>query len=286
MSPLHAALFVGVLPTLVALAALLLARQIGRGRDGGAQHTGLALAIALGTVAAHLGNAFPNFPPVDVTDRLPFLVGLALLLGLLEANWPSPWWARWENRLGLTVLGLATILGPILDSLTDRPGAFWLLALVTAWLVSWSNLEALASRLPALTLLPWLAASVAASGLALLMSGTAILGLLGLGSSVAIAACWFGSFRSTVPDALARGAAPILVTTVGGLLLTGYVYAALPARVALILLLAPFGAWAGAIGPLRALGGWKRTAGIGVATLIPLAVAIGLAVASAEPEGY
>ncbi len=286
MTPVQAALFVGLIPALSAAVVVFLSRLIGRRRGGGEQ-TGLALAIGVGMIVAHLGVAWPNWPPVDVTDRLPFLETLALMLALLEVTRPTPGWARWENRVLLAVLTLGAILEPILQiTLAEPGGAQWVLIVLALWLACWANGEALAARLPATTLLPAWALTVAAAGVALLLTGSAIMGLIGLATASALAGAWVGSLRMIGALTLARGVLPTMVTGIGGLLLTGYVYSSLPSRVALLLLLAPLAGWIGVMGPLRRRGGWISMLALVLATLLPAGIAVGLAYASMDPEGY
>src|SRR4051794_9791354 len=149
MSPLlEMALFVVVVPALAAAVTLVAAGWVGRrvGLAGGDQ-AAVALALGAGALAAQLVNARPAFPPVEVTDRIPWIVAAAMLLGLCESVRPSPGWARWENRLLLTALVLGLILGPVLGedwptrSDLARQGG---LALVL--LAAWANLESLAAR--------------------------------------------------------------------------------------------------------------------------------------------
>src|SRR4051812_2185883 len=115
MSPLEMTLFVLVVPALVAAVTLAAAGWAGR-RLGlpGSGPAAVALALGVGALAAQLGNAPPAFPPLDVTDRLPWLVTAATLLGLCESVRPGPAWTRWENRLLLTLLTLGLVLGPVL----------------------------------------------------------------------------------------------------------------------------------------------------------------------------
>jgi hypothetical protein len=117
MSPLEMALFVLVVPALAAAVMLTAAGWAGR-RAGlaGSGQAAVALALGAGVLAAQFHFAPPSFPPIEVTDRIPWLVAVAMLLGVCESVRPSPGWARWENRLLLTVLALGLILGPVLGA--------------------------------------------------------------------------------------------------------------------------------------------------------------------------
>src|SRR4051812_48549611 len=115
MSPGEIALFVVLVPSLVAavfiVAAGWAARRAGIAASGPASG---ALALGAGAIASFLGNSPPAFPPIEVTDRIPWLVLAACLLGLCESIRPGPGWTRWENRLLLILLTMALILGPVL----------------------------------------------------------------------------------------------------------------------------------------------------------------------------
>jgi hypothetical protein len=284
MSPLGMALSVLVVPSLVAAVTLAAAGWAGRrlGLSGGGQ-AAVALALGAGAIAAQVGNAPPAFPPIEVTDRIPWLVVAAVLLGLCESVRPSPGWARWENRLLLTLLTMGLVLGPVLgenwptrSDLTRQGG------LVLMMLAAWGNLEALAARRSMAVLGPSVLVVAASTGAALLLSGSMVLGQLGLGLAAAVAAIWVLSLWLHL--LLGRGGIPVLVAAYGALLIEGHVYAGLPASSAYLLAAAPLAAWVGFVGPARRLAAWQSALLSAVATLVPAAVALGLAIAASP--GY
>ena len=68
-------------------------------------------------------------------------------------------------------------------------------------------------------------------------------------------------------------------------MLEGYVYASLPASVALLLSMAFAMSWVTRLGPARRLGPWAYATLGAVAVMIPVGIAVGLAVkASLESE--
>jgi hypothetical protein len=284
MSPLGMALSVLVVPSLVAAVTLAAAGWAGRrlGLSGGGQ-AAVALALGAGAIAAQVGNAPPAFPPIEVTDRIPWLVVAAVLLGLCESVRPSPGWARWENRLLLTLLTMGLVLGPVLgenwptrSDLTRQGG------LVLMMLAAWGNLEALAAVRSMAVLGPSVLVVAASTGAALLLSGSMVLGQLGLGLAAAVAAIWVLSLWLHL--LLGRGGIPVLVAAYGALLIEGHVYAGLPASSAYLLAAAPLAAWVGFVGPARRLAAWQSALLSAVATLVPAAVALGLAIAASP--GY
>jgi hypothetical protein len=292
MSPLEMALYVVLVPSLVAAITVAAAGWLGR-RLGiaGSGQASVALALGLGEIAAQLGNALPAFPPIEVTHRIPWLVLAATLLGLCESVRPSPGWARWENRLLLILLTLAMVLGPVVGE--DWPTRESLLrqgGLVLILLFVWANLEALASRRSTAVLGPSLVVVAASAGAALLLSGYLVLGKLSGGLAAALGAVWILS--CWMPDrSLSRGGVPVLFTAFAALLIVGNVYSEmpLPAPSAYLLAASPLAAWIGSIGPVRRLASWQVTLLIVVATLVPAGVAVGLAYAASpsyEPNEY
>lgn len=284
MSTREIALFVLFVPAMVAAVVVAVAgwagRRVGIAGSGPAS-VAIAIAIGAGAIASHLGNAPPHFPPIEVTDRIPWLVLAATLLGLCESIRPSPGWARWENRLLLTLLAMALILGPVLGpDWPDRASLVRQGGLVLLVLCAWANLEALAARRPTAVPGPALLVVAASISVALVLSGSLVLGKLAGGLTAAIAAAWVLSCR--LPDrSMGRGGVPVLVATFAALLIEGHVYSGLPASSAYLLATAPVAAWAGFIGPSRRLAPWQAALLSAVATLVPAAVAIGLAYAAA-----
>jgi hypothetical protein len=82
-----------------------------------------------------------------------------------------------------------------------------------------------------------------------------------------------------------RGATPVVVTVVGTLLLAGHVYSSTPVWSALLLAIAPMGAWVGRIGPARRLRPWLSVVIGLIAVVAFVAGAIGLALVVSPPFG-
>jgi hypothetical protein len=285
MSPLGMASNVVLFPALAAAITLVAAGWAGRrGGLAGSGPAAVALALGAGALAAQFRNAPPAFPPVEVTDRIAWLVGAAMLLGFCESVRPAPGWARWENRLLLTIVTLALVLGPVLgEDWPNRPALARQGGAVALLLAAWLNLEALAARRSTAVVGPSLLVVAASAAAALLLSGSIVLGQLGGGLAAALGAVWVVSWW--MPDlSLARGGIPVLVATVASLLIVGHVYAFLPASSAYLLAASPLAAWVGFVGPARRLAAWQSALLAAVATLIPAAVAVGLAIAASP--GY
>ena len=287
MSPLNLLLFVVVVPALVAALLAVMAGWAGR-RAGvpGAAQAAVALALGAGVIAACLGIAWPTFPPIDVTHRIPWLVLAAVLLGFFESIHPSPAWARWENRLLLAVLVLGVILGPVLGA--DWPSRRDLLVqggLVLAVLIAWTNVEALAAGRSTAVVVPALLVIGSGTAVAALLSGYAVLGQIAGGlTAPAAGGVWVSSWW--LPDrSLSRGGVPVLVASLAAFLIVGHVYANLPLASAVLLGAAPLAAWLAWVGPARRLAPWQSALLAAVLMLVPAGVAVGLAFGAA-PGGY
>jgi hypothetical protein len=270
---------------LAALVSLAISWAIGRrSRYGSWLHWGPALALGAGYMVFHTVIARPAFPPVEVTDRVPWIVLAASALGLLESAFPGPAWTRWENRMIVSALTLGLILGPVL---ANEPEWDWrrLGGLLILVLACWANLEALASRAGAAWLGPSLMAVCASAAGALLLSGHFMGFQLAGGLAVVVGAVWLASLL--IPGlSWSRGAIPILTTAMAGLLLIGNTYASLPTTSGFLLAIAPVAAWIGRIGPSRRLSNWLSSLVALGTVLVPLAAALGLAYSNAPASGY
>ena len=143
---------------------------------------------------------------------------------------------------------------------------------------TWANLEALAARRATAVLGPSLLVVAASTGAALLLTGTLILGELGGGLAVALGVVWLLSIRK--PDrSLSPGGITVLFATFAALLIEGHVYSGLPTA-AYLFAIAPMAAWLGFVGPARRWAGWKSALLSTIATLVPAAMALGLAIAA------
>jgi hypothetical protein len=287
MSPLDLLLFVVVVPAVVA--ALLVVMFGWAGRQAGVAGAGpaaIALALGAGAIAAQVAIAGPAFPPIEVTDRIPWLVLAAVVLGLCESIHPSPAWARWENRLLLGVLVVWAVLAePVLKAdWSTRRNLAVQGGLVLAIFAAWMNLEILAARKSTMVLGPSLLVVATGTDLALLFSGSVVLGRIGGGLTAALGAAWVVSWWR--PDrSMSRGGVPVLVVTVAALLIVGHVYSGLPLSAAVLLAAAPLLLWLAWVGPARRLASWQSSLLAAALVLLPAGVAVGLAF-QAAPGGY
>lgn len=231
---------------------------------GDAAIGGLALAVAF---AASLvaSTGWPRWPPVDATERLIFLVGLAAVAALLLGRVPrrargaATWVARALFGLALTAVLFESLLR---NSWTAGQAVAWLGALALAFLaLCWALERGLGGEG---RVVGWLApltrvALLGGAAIVLGLSGSARLALLAGGLAAAV-----GSIEALAlllgRPAWRPGDAWALAAAVFGLLSIGYFYASLSAGAtilllaALLLLALPARAWWGWLLPLVPLG--------------------------------
>jgi hypothetical protein len=271
------------LPFVVAAAGLALA---GLSRKGGSEPSPrrMALGIGAGFIAGALTLGWPPpFPPMDVADRTPWAALAATVFAGLA---PRAAWARWVGLTALAALVYVVTLGPILsDTSSTRAGLAWLVAVGLVVLASWASFAALGERLEGAAFMGPVLVMAAGISVVLIASHSIVLCWLGLALTSALAApgvaSWFWPLGRTV-----RGAVPIILVVLTALVLNGHVYADVPTSSALVLAAAPAAAWLARLGPVRRGAPWVAALVAVGATLVPIAVAVGLALAAAPSEAY
>jgi hypothetical protein len=267
-----------------AAVVLIVSGLIGRGdpaRDRG--RWGPAFALGLGYALGHAAvrewitpPTWPPFPPLDAPDWAAWLALAAMVLGVLDATWPSPAWARWENRLIVSAVTVWLIVRSQYEGLwATRDGARSLGAMVAGVYLLWSVLDGLSARAGRATIFP-LVILTAGTSVVLVLSRSLVLGEYGAALTVALAVAWVAS-RWKARLTLARGGVPIVSVVLAALLLSGYFYAELSRRNALLLASAPLTLLVGELPPIRRASAWKSGLARAIAILIPVGIAIALA---------
>ncbi len=251
---------------------------------------GLGYALGHAAVRGWLKGEWPTFPPLDVTDWVPFLALAAMVLGSFEAAAPSPAWARWENRLLLAAGSLWALLHPLFNGTWQpREGAIWLASIGAAQLIVWGVMETRARQLGR-AMIPPMVILAAGTAAVLLLSHSLVLGELAATLAVALVAiCLVSLWRPGLT--LARGGVPVVVTVLTGLLVLGrfYAYPEVSAPAVILLAVSPLTLWIDLLGPVRRLGAWKAGLVRAVAIFVPVAIAVGLTLVEwlkAGTEGY
>ncbi len=275
-------IFVAVtVPALVAAAAIGLRRVLGapeRSSQGASAWS--APAVGFAYIATQAAVALPAFPPVEVTDRIPWLALAATVLAVAEPVLALAPWIRLTGRSLLLILSLGLMLGPVVraDNLS-WPMLGWLTITAFMAFLAWLNLwalERLGSGTDAFRSL-----IVASSGttLVLLLSGSIVLGLLGAALTVSLAAGRLAAGSLASESGLIVGS-----TVLTALVLEGYIYASMPLGSALLLAAAPAGTWITRTGLLRGKVGITTTVLGPLAVLVPVGLAVGWAAASSTFE--
>jgi hypothetical protein len=264
----------------IAVATALIVPFVATWRTRSGAHWGPALALGAGYFLYHQATAHPSFPPSDVTDRIAWLALPAMILGICESIWPGPGWTRWENRLIVIGLVLGAMLGPVMGASEDqRTDLIRLGVSASVMLLSWLSLEVLTERVELRALGPPLLVVIGGSAGLFLVSGSLVCAQLAGGMAALLGLVWIISwFRPEMR--LSHGGVPVLVTVLTAILLNGQVYASTPLVSALLIAASPLAAWLGWVGPMRRLAGWQSALIAMGATLVPVAIAVGLAFGS------
>lgn len=271
------------LPALVAALVLAAGRLVSPDRGG---RQAMALAVGLGYAAGHAAVAWPSWPPLEVIDRVPFLVLGVMVLGLFETTWPAPAWATWENRILVSLLTVVLIVGPaVQETWGTRANLLRLACLGAGLALAWGSVEALTGRVSGLAVALPLFVTAAGAAVVIVISGSLVSGRLAGVLAAALAGCAVLAAWDPRP-ALARGGVAAAAVALASLLLVGHVYSSTPALAAILLALAPLAAWIVRVGPLRRLTGWKAALTATAAALVTVGLAVGLAVAAMPVSEY
>ena len=201
------------------------------------------------------GDSFPLWAG-DATRNLPWVVLAATLVGVWDGDFPTPRWARWENRALLIVLLLWLVIVPQWGgSLEPWIAARWMIGLGVGLLAWWTILDARAERLgasmPLVLLLP-----AAALPAAQLLARSATLAACSGAFAAVMGGVWLAT-RIAGRTNLARGAVPIYAVTFAGLILHGRFYSEIPNGAALAFALAPLASLVDRFGPIAGRSPWK-----------------------------
>jgi hypothetical protein len=233
-------------------------------------------AVVLGIV--------PRLTLAEDRDRFLLLVLPGGILAELIAAIPSvPRWVGWLARAAVAAgAGLVLLRGSVYVEDLTGPGSRlwtgeetvqWLGGLAVALLVVWGMLGLLMQVAPARSVPLALAVACAGSGMAVMFSGSAVDGQLGLPLAAALAGPTAASFLLPGPP---RGTAAIGVGVVGlfALLVGGRFFAELPLLPAAVLFAAPLLCW------LTELPPWLR----GVMRVLVVAILVALVVFQAQQK--
>jgi hypothetical protein len=199
-----------------------------------------AIAVGVGYAVGHAVTAgWPAFPPIEATQWLPYFGIAVTVLAVIDTLLRPPG----TLRAVIWFLSCAGILSLLLTSKFQYgwslfAGVLWIAGLATAMLVLTTFLDRTAQRDVSISLPLILAIVAGGTGLALMLSGSMLLGQLAL-----VLAGAFGAIvivGTLLPNAInGRGIAPVSATLLSGLWLSGYFFSELPPASGLLLLVSP-----------------------------------------------
>lgn len=255
-------ILLGVVVPLIVSAAIALLGQLAwkRVAIGGALAVGVGFVVGCGLVFGMKvppGNAFEWVVPMGA---LAAVVGTAAeIVGF-----------RWRWIWGVVMVGVAWgVAGPLM-------GVGMVAALAAVGWVWWGLWDGALKRAGG----AW--AGVVMTGVAglvslvLMLSDSQRIGQMGLALVGSVVAVWVLGWA--MKRDLWRGAGLAWAVVIYGLLLDGKYWAGLTWPNAVLLLAAPLLAWVGDVAGVRRLTGWKRSAVRVAAVVVPVAIAVVLAV--------
>ena len=199
-----------------------------------------AIAVGVGYAVGHAVTAgWPAFPPVEATQWLPYFGIAVTILAVIDTLLRPPGLVR----VVIWFLCSAGILSVLLASKFQYGwslfiGILWIAGLATAMLVLTIFLDRVAQRDASISLPLILTIVAGGTGLALMLSGSMLLGQLAL-----VLAGAFGAIvivGTLLPNAVnGRGIAPVSATLLCGLWLSGYFFSELPSVSGVLLLVSP-----------------------------------------------
>jgi hypothetical protein len=270
-----------VLPAFVSATAIGLSQAVEtRTRLTRGDRPWVGPAIGLGYIAGHGAFARPPFPPVDVTDRIPWIALVAILLAIAEALELPGLRLRLFGRSLLLILIVCAMLGPVIStSDLEWTTSCRLSAAVAAVFMAWLNLWAMESASQGCDAYRALMLTSGAAVLVLLLSGSLVLCMLCVALTISLAAARIATWRCASDGGIIVGGAVLTA-----LLIDGFTYANVPWRSALLLAAAPAGAWIARLGALGRKLGISAPILSASAVLALLGLAIGWAAASSQFE--
>ncbi len=201
------------------------------------------LALVAGLVLGQGALGAMAWPPMEAIHWLPLLALLATALVLLERGISSPSWAKHGLRLVLFMALPFSLLSPLIEhSWGPVEGFLWVVALGLAGFGLALVFEQVARRSQGFALPLQLVLLATGSSIALVLSGSLLLGQLAgiLAASIGVFMVLAFFFPSL---SLAGGTMTVFSIQLAGLWMVGYFYAELTATIALILFLAPLAVW-------------------------------------------
>jgi hypothetical protein len=222
---------------------------------------------------------------VEANHWIVLLAVAAGVLALLDSARRTPGWLRQGARLVLSFAVPWLVLGPLREhTWSTGESLLWMGGSGLALFGLITLVETMTERARGVSMPLSLLALAAGSSAVLALSGSALLGQLGGVLSAGLGAVFVLTWWR--PDAsLSRGPVAVVLVVLAGLWLSGYFYAEVPAASSLLLLGAPAVLWLVLLTPLRSVEKpWKHALVRATAMLIPVAIAVAIALGSGPEE--
>jgi len=206
------------------------------GRLWRANSWGDAVALALGYAGGHVVSVgWPAFPPAEATQWLPYFAILVMFVAVLDTLLRPAGLVRALVWFLLCAGILRSLLGSKFQyGWSPLEGSLWIACLAAGMLVLTAILDRAAQRDVSISFPLILAIVAGGTAVALMLSGSMLLGQLGF-----VLTAVFGTIVAVgflLPRAVpGRGIVPVAVVVLSGLWLSGYFFAELPAASALLL---------------------------------------------------
>src|SRR5687768_2632318 len=192
-----------------------------------AKHSLLASSIGAAYVCGHIFVVgLPSFPPRDTTHWLLYFSLISIPIGVITSARHISGWVAFGMAIICNAGALALLLLPkFRHGWTPQEGALWTFSLTLIAAAIWLSFQRNADRISAMqTLLPF-ALTCAATSVALILSGSLLLGQLG---SI-LAAAFIGMLLArSWKHSVASPVVPASSILLSGLIVCGYFFAELP----------------------------------------------------------
>lgn len=268
-----------IIPALACIAVLIAGTRPWQ-RASASHRVWLALALAAGYVAGHIGVAgAPNWVPIGATGWLVHVAAVATIAAVLQIALGASVWAVWAVRIAAALGGAYLILRVPIRSQWSGGHAIAALGIVTAsTLITSRAFESAAAHTGALTMLAALGITAGGSAGILVLSGTALVGMLAGALAAAVGAAFLVEWAAP-GSTNAAAAAPVLAGVLVAMWTIALLFADMPGPAAALLVAAPATLWLAARFARNRLGPRLATAACVVAILLPLASAAGISAA-------
>jgi hypothetical protein len=245
-----------------------------------------AVALAIGYAGGHTVTAgWPAFPAPEATQWLPYFALAVMLLGVLDALLRPAGSLRALIWI-LCCMGLLRLLlsAKFQYGWSLPEGVLWIAGLAAGMLVLASSLDAAVRRDTSISSPLILTIVACGTGVALMLSGSMLLGQLAMVLAGALGAILAAAFL--LPKAVeGRGVVPVAVALLASLWLSGCFYSDLPSASALLLAVSAFPALL-LISLSEKVPSWRDVLLRAGVVIIPVTISVFLAFRASPPLDY